>query len=198
MRTPTSWAVGCVLAIAARAIAEAPAAPAPAATTAPSSTVGRPDAARYGGIEEIVVTGHGREELAQDYGGSISAFSAEMLESQNIQDIHDLGFRIPSFVATNGFAQVTVRGLGRDIVAPSSDSGFGVHVDGVPMVAESGQLDYFDVERVEVLRGPRARRVDVTRPEAASTSGPIDPPRSGRSPATGSSRAMGSSVRAPS
>lgn len=140
--------------LAASAQNEVPAPP-PAPAAPPRVEVVQPTDPAASWIEEIVITAQGREQLAQDFGGSIVALSGAALDAQNIQEVHDLQFQIPSFVATSAFAQVTVRGIGRDVVAPSSDSGFGVHVDGVPLIAEGGQLDYFDIERIEVLPGPQ-------------------------------------------
>jgi len=106
-------------------------------------------------IEEIIITAERRAIDAQELGVSVSAFTEESLEARNIQEIHDLQFQIPSFVATSGFSQITVRGVGTDINAPSSDPGFGTHVDGVYLTPGAALLDYFDIERIEVLPGPQ-------------------------------------------
>jgi len=106
-------------------------------------------------IEEIIITAERRGIYAQDLGLSVSAFSEDMLEAQNIQEVHDLQFHVPSFVTTGGASQITVRGIGTDITAPSADPGFGIHVDGVYQVPGAALLDYFDIERIEVLPGPQ-------------------------------------------
>jgi outer membrane receptor protein involved in Fe transport len=106
-------------------------------------------------IEEITITAERRLIDAQELGVSVSAFSAEALEAQNIQEIHDLQFKVPSFVATGGASQITVRGMGTDVITPAGDPGFGLHLDGVYVTPGIALLDYFDVERIEVLPGPQ-------------------------------------------
>jgi iron complex outermembrane receptor protein len=108
------------------------------------------------GIEEIVVTAERREQSIQDIGVSISAFSAEDLESQNIQDIHDLQLKVPGLVATGGLPQLTLRGIGNDIVGPGVDPGFALHTNGVYATQlATALLDFYDLERVEVISGPQ-------------------------------------------
>ncbi len=107
-------------------------------------------------IEEIIVTAERREESAQDIGVSVSAFSADDLEAMNIQDIHDLQLRVPALVATGGLPQITLRGVGNDVVSPGVDPGFALHTNGIYATQlATALLDFFDVERVEVLPGPQ-------------------------------------------
>ena len=107
-------------------------------------------------IEEIIVTAERREQAVQDLGVSISAFSAEDLEGQNIQDIHDLQLRVPALVATGGLPQITLRGIGNDIVGPGVDPGFALHTNGIYATQlATALLDFYDLERVEVLPGPQ-------------------------------------------
>lgn len=131
---------------------EAPAA-APAIQPTPTA---EPQPAAFKGIEEIIVTAERREQAVQDVGVSISAFSAEDLEGQNIQDIHDLQLRVPSLVATGGLPQITLRGIGNDVVGPGVDPGFALHTNGIYATQLAvALLDFFDLDRVEVLPGPQ-------------------------------------------
>ncbi len=133
--------------------APAPAAPTPAEAAPPAA---EPVPASQRGIEEIIVTAERREQAAQDLGVSISAFSAEDLENQNIQDIHDLQLKVPALVATGGLPQITLRGVGNDIVGPGVDPGFALHTNGIYATQlATALLDFYDVERIEVLPGPQ-------------------------------------------
>lgn len=130
--------------------AEAP----PAAADAPAAP--SPREATPKGIEVIIVTAERREQAVQDIGVSISAFSAEDLENQNIQDIYDLQLKVPGLVATGGLPQITLRGVGNDIVGPGVDPGFALHTNGIYATQlATALLDFYDVERVEVLPGPQ-------------------------------------------
>jgi outer membrane receptor protein involved in Fe transport len=90
------------VAIATVAQGETPAAPPVAPADPPRVEVAQPADPRASWIEEIIITAPGREQLAQDYGGSISAFSEDLLEARAIESINDLQFQIPSFVTAGG------------------------------------------------------------------------------------------------
>jgi iron complex outermembrane recepter protein len=105
-------------------------------------------------LEEIVVTAQKREQSLQDVSMSLSAFSGNVLEQRAIEDIADLQYSVPN-VISDGF-RVTIRGVGNNAIASSAEGGLGYHINGVyvnrPLMV--GQ-EYFDLERVEVLRGPQ-------------------------------------------
>ncbi len=127
-----------------------------AAPPPPEPEKAAPAPASSARIEEIIVTAERREQAVQDLGVSISAFSAEDLEGQNIQDIHDLQLRVPALVATGGLPQITLRGIGNDIVGPGVDPGFALHTNGIYATQlATALLDFYDLERVEVLPGPQ-------------------------------------------
>jgi iron complex outermembrane receptor protein len=59
-------------------------------------------------------------------------------------------------VATGGLPQLTLRGIGSDIVGPGIDPGFSLHTNGIYATQLAvALLDFYDVERVEVLSGPQ-------------------------------------------
>lgn len=110
-------------------------------------------------IEEIVITSEKREANVQDTPIAVSAFSGEALETAGIDDALDIQFSVPNVVFSKGNftgANMSIRGIGNSAVGVSSDSGAGVHVNGVylnsPRIFET---EFFDVERVEMLRGPQ-------------------------------------------
>lgn len=113
------------------------------------------DAGDFSGIEEIVVTAERREQRIQDLGQAITALGAEDLDRLNIEDIHDLQYQVPSLQVTGGLPRPTLRGIGQDIVAPSADPGFILHINGAYVYQIATALQGFtDMERVEVLPGP--------------------------------------------
>jgi outer membrane receptor protein involved in Fe transport len=110
-------------------------------------------------IEEIVVTAQKRESSLQDTAVAISAFDQSALDRQNIDDAMDVQFAVPNmtFTKTNFSASsLAIRGIGRSVVATSGDSGVGIHFNGAYLQQSSiFESEFFDVERVEILRGPQ-------------------------------------------
>lgn len=111
-------------------------------------------------IEELVVTAQKKEEALQDVPIAVSAFSQDSLEAQKIDGGPNLQQAIPNVTFaksnfTNSF-NFQIRGIGAKAVGASADQGVGVHLNNAPM--QSGNLfeaEFYDVERVEVLRGPQ-------------------------------------------
>ena len=110
-------------------------------------------------VGEIVVTAQRREEALQDVPVAVSAFSAENLKDQRIDTGQDLLFSVPNvnFSRANfGGYNFQIRGIGTKLVATSADAAIGVHVNNVPLGASTlADSNFFDVERIEVLRGPQ-------------------------------------------
>lgn len=109
------------------------------------------------GIEVILVQAQRRSEDLQTVPESVSSFSANDLLEQGLEDFTDLQFSVPNLYAgTGGTTQITSRGVGSEIVGPGVDPGFAVHVNNVFSSREAtGLSDFFDIERVDVLRGPQ-------------------------------------------
>ncbi|WDA42525.1 TonB-dependent receptor [Erythrobacter sp. BLCC-B19] len=114
-------------------------------------------------INEILVTGTKTKdaENVQDVPLAVTAFNAGTLEAFKIRDISGLSFQAPSVsldqVGTSrGTANFSVRGLGINSSIPSIDPTVGVFVDGVYLGINGGVVfDLFDLDSVEVLRGPQ-------------------------------------------
>lgn len=112
-------------------------------------------------LEEVVVTARKREEGSQEVPLSISALGADQLESLKIRDLTNLSVRLPNVAlddvgTARGTANFAIRGLGVNSSIPGIDPTVGVVVDGVYIGLNSGILfDTFDLESVEVLRGPQ-------------------------------------------
>ena len=115
-------------------------------------------------LEEVVVTARFRSESVQDIGASITAMGSEQIESLGLATVGDLAAFAPGLNLADrgpGRNDVNVRGIGRLIgfqdLAPTPQS-VGVYYDDVPInIAAGTQLDvlFFDIDRVEVLRGPQ-------------------------------------------
>lgn len=109
-------------------------------------------------LEELVVTAEKRPEGLQRAPLAVSAVRGEALDRLNIDTVADLPGVAPGlYVARqDGQALISIRGIGSNVVAPGADSGVAVHLDGVYIAKQQAQdAALFDVERVEVLRGPQ-------------------------------------------
>ncbi len=142
---------GCAL------IALAAALPAHAQTPPPQSVA--TDAAS--GIADIVVTAQRRKENLQDVPIAVSAFSSDQLRAQGVSSALEIGQFVPNLIAQNntgvGSANAYfLRGLGSTETIPTFDPPVGTYVDDVYISRQNANnLNLFDVERVEVLRGPQ-------------------------------------------
>lgn len=111
-------------------------------------------------IEEILVTAERREAAAQETAIAITAFSGEDLDLRGISGVEDLQFAVPNLVIShNSQSPVTyayIRGIGSDQLVAGFDPGVAYHVDGLYIGQPSSMPgDLWDMERVEVLRGPQ-------------------------------------------
>lgn len=109
--------------------------------------------------EVIVVTATKTgETLLQKTPMAITAVTADALDRTGTDDIRDLAQLTPNLqVAQNaGFSQVYIRGIGSNNVFAGSDPSSTMHLDGVYIARPAANLvNFLDVERVEVLRGPQ-------------------------------------------
>jgi iron complex outermembrane recepter protein len=112
-----------------------------------------------GGIGEIVVTAQRQSETLQSVPIAVSAFTAEALEKQQIENASDLQLTLPNVTFTKGNftgSSFTIRGIGDLCVGNSCDSATAIHVNGTPLLGTRlFETEYFDLERIEVLRGPQ-------------------------------------------
>jgi iron complex outermembrane recepter protein len=101
----------------------------------------------------IVVTAQKRVENIQDVPIAVSAFTADMIEKQNLDDTLDLQLLVPNLLIV-GNDRPTLRGIGNNAISSTADNGTGSLVNFSPLGFRA-QDEYFDIERVEVLRGPQ-------------------------------------------
>lgn len=111
-------------------------------------------------IEEVIVTAQKREESANEVGISLTAVSGDLMNNLGIQTVNDLSDFVPNLKIQNQFggdqAVFDVRGVALFSYDTASSSPVATYVDGVVLpypAMTQGQI--YDVERVEVLRGPQ-------------------------------------------
>jgi iron complex outermembrane receptor protein len=108
--------------------------------------------------EAIVVTAQRREQQLSDVSLSVTAIGEEKLANTNTNDIEALQNLVPSISFGNdfNFAKLFIRGIGLSSSLPGVDPSVALHVDGAVVSLAQAQLgSMFDLERVEVLRGPQ-------------------------------------------
>ena len=123
-----------------------------------SSTTQAETATQAGVIEEVVVTAQKREQSLMDAAIDVTAFSGEQLTEAGIDDIFGIAKAVPGVTIQNTGAQIQIfmRGVGTRITGTGLDSGVAVYVDDRFVTRQTGQVfDIYDVERVEVLKGPQ-------------------------------------------
>lgn len=148
-----------MLSTAAMALTAAPAMAQDADTAdaaAPEESMGADET--YG---EILVTAQRRSESVQDVPIAISAFNSEMVEGSGSTNITSLNGLAPNVVLqTQGLVanvpMISIRGMNTSDPDPNADPKVSTIIDGVyiPFVS-STMLDLFDVERIEILKGPQ-------------------------------------------
>jgi outer membrane receptor protein involved in Fe transport len=130
-----------------------------AAIIACLNTAQAQEATSAGGLEEIVVTATRREENISRVPISITAFSQDMVDQKDIKDFGDVARFTPGVAFdTSQTNQISIRGI-----SSSGGSGTtGIYIDDVPIQvrnlgynSDDALLKLFDLDRVEILRGPQ-------------------------------------------
>jgi len=110
---------------------------------------------------EIVVTARRRNEALQDVPIAVTAYSGAELERQGATDITDIADTTPNVTlevsrGTNSTLTAFIRGIGQQDPVGGFEQGVGIYLDDVYLNRPQGAvLDIYDVERIEVLRGPQ-------------------------------------------
>ena len=113
------------------------------------------------GLSDIIVTAQKRAEPLQSVPVSVSAFSNDTLQKARVDGLTGLRGLVPGMTVTRSGAavdvpQISLRGISIQDVLPSVEPGIGITLDGIPIAFQRGALiDAYDVQRVEVLRGPQ-------------------------------------------
>ena len=118
-------------------------------------------AAPQEGVGDIVVTAQRREQRLQDVPIAVSAFSSADMQTRQISRTIDLLNYVPNLIGHNNTSVGTansysMRGLNNNETISTFDLPVGTYVDDVYMSRQSANnFAFFDVERIEVLRGPQ-------------------------------------------
>jgi iron complex outermembrane receptor protein len=113
------------------------------------------------GVNKVVVTARRREETLQDVPVSVTAFSADQLSKQAVPDVTALALALPNTTlkasrATNSTLTAFIRGVGQADPLAGFESGVGIYIDDIYLARpQAAVADIYDVERIEVLRGPQ-------------------------------------------
>ncbi len=109
----------------------------------------------------IIVTARRREERLVDVPVAVSSFGAEELQQRGSVDITDIAQITPNTTleesrGTNSTLSAFIRGIGQQDPVSGFEQGVGIYLDDVYLNRpQAAVLDIYDVERIEVLRGPQ-------------------------------------------
>lgn len=127
----------------------------------PSTGQAAPDKTKVVQLKAVKVTAQRREELVQKVPMSISTLDTTQLKRMNATRIDDVKFAVPNIVieqntALNSGMKVFMRGVGQDDSIFTADPGIALYINDVYIPRANGaMLSLYDVERIEVLRGPQ-------------------------------------------
>lgn len=129
------------------------------AQTAPTASQEDAGSAR---LDDVIVVARKRAagEALQDTPIAATAFGAQQLEEAGVEDLTDVGRMAPSVTfqpsSQRGVQNFAIRGMGVSGTTPSDEPAVGVFQDGIYWGSNYGALnDLFDMESVEILRGPQ-------------------------------------------
>ena len=119
------------------------------------------DAERLRRLGIVTVTARRREESLKDAPVAITALSGESLDEFAVNDFMDLSTQVPTMVAgraaSGSSASIFLRGVGSTALSAGFDQSVSFNIDGLPMSrGREISLPQYDIERVEVLKGPQA------------------------------------------
>ncbi|MDR7335392.1 TonB-dependent receptor [Roseateles asaccharophilus] len=112
-------------------------------------------------LDVVKITARKREESLQDVPVAVTALTAEQLDKLAIKDLGDLQGQVPNLTiyaarGSNTTLTTFIRGVGQADPLWGVDPGVGIYFDDVYIARPQGALlDVYDVQRVEVLRGPQ-------------------------------------------
>ncbi len=109
-------------------------------------------------LEEVIVTSQKRAQSLQDVPASVAAVSGDTIEQMGVENLEDLTSYVPNihFTETGLSTQMRIRGIGSDN-SQGFEQSVGVYMDGIHRGrSQLFRAPIFDVERVEVMRGPQS------------------------------------------
>lgn len=133
----------------------------PETSTANPNNQQTQDAAAEASDQQIVVTARRRNEILLDVPVAVTAYSGEQLDRQGALDITDVADTTPNVTlevsrGTNSTLTPFIRGIGQQDPVAGFEQGVGLYLDDVYLNRpQAAVLNIYDVERIEVLRGPQ-------------------------------------------
>ena len=130
-------------------------------TALPTLAFAQDDAADEAETGEIIVTARRREESLSNVPIAITAYTADDLAQSGAIDITAISETTPNVTlensrATNSTLSAFIRGVGQQDPVGGFEAGVGIYLDDVYLNRpQAAVLDIYDVERIEVLRGPQ-------------------------------------------
>lgn len=118
----------------------------------------QPESDKVRELDAVKVTAERREEDLQKTSISITSVSGDEISQQGLANIQDIVKNVPSVVVTaTGRGQtVAIRGLGFDLPPQTGENPVSLNFDGIyNFRAESGTFGFYDLEQIDVLRGPQ-------------------------------------------
>ena len=109
-------------------------------------------------IEEIIVTAQRVDEDIQDVPIAVTALTDTMIEDQQVITPSDLQLNAPgvTYTATNfGGSSFSIRGVGSLAIGSASIAGVSAHMNEIAVPSNLNSIEFFDLQRVEILRGPQ-------------------------------------------
>ena len=130
------------------------------ATTPETASAQESEADDRNVLEEIIVRARRREESLQSTPVSVAAFTGETIERAGMFTAFDVANRTPSVLLVHQSAaepELFIRGAGTDIESAAANNAVGFFVDDVHLARGGASLaDLYDIQRVEILRGPQS------------------------------------------
>ena len=112
-------------------------------------------------LDAVTVTARKRKESFLEVPVVANVIGRETLERTRIDDMYAVATRVPSLLLGNGVtssgAQVSLRGIGTTAINPTMDNSVSLNIDGLSLSQGTAYaLGMFDVEQIEVLKGPQS------------------------------------------
>ena len=109
-------------------------------------------------LEEITVTATRRAGSLQDTGATVSAFTADSLAMRSMETLEDVSSFSPGLhiAGYQSDTSIMIRGIGTPAIIAGNDNSIGTYVDGV-FYSRASAIGpaFFDIDRIEILRGPQ-------------------------------------------
>jgi len=127
----------------------------------PAAAQAQDDEVTASAIEEVIVTAQRREQALQDVPMSVSAFTEEQLAQLQADNLDSLQGAVPNMNlvqgrGSNSSVNAFIRGVGQPDALQTFDPAVGIYLDDVYLSRiQGGLFKLYDIERIEVLRGPQ-------------------------------------------